>query len=249
MGGGGEWPDRGPAGSSELSLRKANAADLDAIADIIQAGWPDDPSCDYRYPGRKKYPDEFWTWTRREYQSYLEAQDKYVVLVMTAPVIEAIESEEGGGRPVAVGVWDVCVQKDSPPGSSMNFLCAFAISIFETRHFHHQHQDARIPFNAVDVKSLTATSSRSRPAPRRKSSTHPSLLRGTHPLCPRPFHEVWTAAAAPLGARYSSRLPPPRRRHAVVQLGTGRSAATRTRLGSDRGGEPDGEVAVRVSWV
>lgn len=102
MGGGTTWPER-------LTLREARLEDLEALVDIMQAGYPDDPGCGYKFPYREQYPDDYRTWTGRELQKYLEMSDKFAVMVMVTPE----------DRPVALGVWDVAVLIDGPERTSL----------------------------------------------------------------------------------------------------------------------------------
>ncbi|KAJ5115859.1 hypothetical protein N7456_000207 [Penicillium angulare] len=102
-----------PARNSEqLIMRPATKADLDSITWIVEGGFPDDPGCSYKYPYRAEYPADFWKWTRREYEEYLDQPEKYVTLVTTAPV-----SVDGGKtvthKPVSLAVWDISVETKS----------------------------------------------------------------------------------------------------------------------------------------
>ncbi len=100
-------------GSNELILRRATKADLDDITRVAQAGFPDDPEFNYRFPYRHKFPEDNWKWTRREYAEYLEQPQKFAVLVVTAPVVEDGRTRD---RPIALAVWDMAVLKESTSG-------------------------------------------------------------------------------------------------------------------------------------
>ncbi|KAK4145294.1 acyl-CoA N-acyltransferase [Dichotomopilus funicola] len=95
MGGGEFPPDR------RLTLRKATLADLDDLTTVAQAGFPDDPEFDYRFPFRHEFPEDNRYWVHQEYREYLEQPDKYAVVVITA--------EDNDNRPVALSVWDLNV--------------------------------------------------------------------------------------------------------------------------------------------
>lgn len=99
----------------QLALRKARPSDLDAITDTAVAGWPDDPGCDYKFPYRKEYPDDFWRWTRVECESYLSKGDKFAVMVV-------VNDED---RAIAFGIWDLAVYIDSEgrTSRSFSFIC------------------------------------------------------------------------------------------------------------------------------
>jgi hypothetical protein len=102
--------------NNSLSLRPATKADLDAIASVVKAGFPDDPGCDYKFPYRNDFPDDFWKWTRLEYEEYLNQPEKFAVLVVTTPITNA----EGAviDTVIAIGVWDLAVLQKSKGGGS-----------------------------------------------------------------------------------------------------------------------------------
>ncbi|KAF3768123.1 hypothetical protein M406DRAFT_253529 [Cryphonectria parasitica EP155] len=99
------------APSGPISIRPADKKDLDNITDIVKAGFPDDPGCDYKYPFRDKYPDDFWKWTRRDHEAYIDQPEKFVVLVATQPVAgdERGQDQTIVDRPIAYAVWDTAV--------------------------------------------------------------------------------------------------------------------------------------------
>jgi hypothetical protein len=102
----GLWMAAQPNDSGAFSLRAATEADLDDIANVAIAAFPDDPEFDYRFPYRKDYPEDNWKWTRREYQGYLAQPSKYAVLV----AVTDVATEKGTiSRAIALGVWDVAV--------------------------------------------------------------------------------------------------------------------------------------------
>ncbi|KAF4987083.1 hypothetical protein FDECE_15606 [Fusarium decemcellulare] len=111
MGGG---PDSVPPVHEPLSIRWATKADLDAITWVVQHGFPDDPGCTYKFPRRDEFPEDFWKWTRLEYDEYLNQPDKFVTLVVTAPV----PSDTGAvvDRPISIGVWDVAPETKAAGG-------------------------------------------------------------------------------------------------------------------------------------
>ncbi|OTB09305.1 hypothetical protein M426DRAFT_315877 [Hypoxylon sp. CI-4A] len=90
-------------------MRAATKADLDAITWIVVGGFPDDPGCNYKFPYRTEYPDDFRKWTRLEYEGYLNQPDKYASLVTTAPVLAEGRVIQ---KPIAIGIWDVSACKD-----------------------------------------------------------------------------------------------------------------------------------------
>jgi hypothetical protein len=99
--------------ANKLTLRAATKADLDDITDVVQAGFPDDPEWDYRFPYSEKYPEDNRKWTRREYDEYLEQPDKYAVLAATAPV----ETDgKTSSKVIALAVWDISVLTKSTGG-------------------------------------------------------------------------------------------------------------------------------------
>lgn len=105
-----------------LAMRAATKADLDAITRVVQVSFPDDPGCNYKFPYRYEYPEDFWKWTRLEYEEYLDQPEKFAVNVVTAPV-----TEFGGvvvDEPIAIGIWDIAVETKSTGGGEHLFLLA-----------------------------------------------------------------------------------------------------------------------------
>jgi len=97
-----------------LAIRPATKADLDGITRVVEAGSQDDPSCHYKYPFRASYPDDFWKWTRLEYEEYLNQPEKYASLVVTAPVSGTDGKVDD--KIIAIGVWDLAVETKSTGG-------------------------------------------------------------------------------------------------------------------------------------
>lgn len=107
-----------------LTLRAARKGDLDAITRIVQAGFPDDPGCDYKFPYRYQYLDDFRYWTRLEYEEYLDQPEKFAVLVVTTPAAEQGEAaNEPADEPIAIGVWDIAVETNSTGGGTHSRPC------------------------------------------------------------------------------------------------------------------------------
>ncbi|RYP55595.1 hypothetical protein DL771_012349 [Monosporascus sp. 5C6A] len=106
---------------SDLQLRRATGADLDNLTKIAQAGFPDDPEWNYRFPYRYKHPEDNWKWTRKEYEEYLDQPGKYSVLLATLPAEQCTDrndSSDGDAHrtnriSIALAVWDVSVTKMS----------------------------------------------------------------------------------------------------------------------------------------
>jgi hypothetical protein len=95
-------------GDETLTMRAATKADLDGITEVVQAGFHgDNKHRSYGYPYRHDYPDDYWKWTRLEYEEYLDQPDKFVVLVVTAMI--SGDGSEVDDRVIAIGVWDVAV--------------------------------------------------------------------------------------------------------------------------------------------
>ncbi|KAF3025623.1 hypothetical protein E8E14_012994 [Neopestalotiopsis sp. 37M] len=112
--------------ANSIIVKVATIDDLDDLTKIAQAGFPDDPEFDYRFPRRRKYPEDNWLWTRKEYEGYLNQPDKYAVLLATLPANES--GEQNGDHKqgpdlnrsqpisVALAVWDTAVTIDSQVG-------------------------------------------------------------------------------------------------------------------------------------
>ncbi|KAK6212665.1 hypothetical protein LQW54_005087 [Pestalotiopsis sp. IQ-011] len=111
---------------SSITVKLATIDDLDDLTRIAQAGFPDDPEFDYRFPYRKQFPDDNWDWTKQEYKEYLKQPNKYSVLLATLPPIEEEDKREQKlerSRPisVALAVWDVQVNTASLGGGLSSF--------------------------------------------------------------------------------------------------------------------------------
>jgi hypothetical protein len=99
---------------TEHRIRAAKKEDLIDIVRIVDAGFPDDPEVDYRFPHRNEYPEDYLHWTRREYENYIERPDKYV-----CQLAEVLIESEGvlSWKAAAVAVWDVAPMiEDKTPG-------------------------------------------------------------------------------------------------------------------------------------
>jgi ribosomal protein S18 acetylase RimI-like enzyme len=109
-------------GSAPFIIRTARLTDLDAITRVAQAGFPDDPEFNYRFPYRLEYPKDHWKWTRCEYEGYLKQPEKYAVVVAATPDAE--------DKPVAVSVWDIAVKITSTGGGIISdFSCPLTLRL------------------------------------------------------------------------------------------------------------------------
>ena len=107
-------PDKhAPEPDGKFTLRKANKSDLEDITTVAQAGFPDDPEFDYRFPKRDKYPEDNRKWIRREYQAYLEQPEKFTVMIITTPVEK---DGQVASRAIALAVWDMAVLTEATGG-------------------------------------------------------------------------------------------------------------------------------------
>lgn len=101
-------PERGDVIRSHdgCVVHAAAKNNLDDITQIHIAGFTEEPDVHYRYPLRHQYPEDHWKWTRKEYESYLEQPQKFVLHVVEAP-------SEADGRvfmkPFGLAVWDIAV--------------------------------------------------------------------------------------------------------------------------------------------
>jgi GNAT superfamily N-acetyltransferase len=154
----------------QLTLRLATKADLDAIVRIVWASFPDDPGCNYKFPYRDQYPDDFTSWTRREYEAYLDQPDKFATWVVTAAIpsshslhgatgtnTASAPAERGAAeQPIAIGVWDVNVlaKSESPDRgiderhdanrSHMRAYAAAMTRAFSNHFAHHGGQQLHL---------------------------------------------------------------------------------------------------------
>ncbi|KAM7186442.1 hypothetical protein V8F33_011835 [Rhypophila sp. PSN 637] len=94
--------------ASAFTLRGATEKDLDDITRVHVEGFTEEPQVIYCYSYRHEYPDDYWSWTKREYAEYLQQPSKYVV-----HVIEASVPDEVAGlvvaKPVGVALWNIAV--------------------------------------------------------------------------------------------------------------------------------------------
>ena len=107
-----------PVGADNLTLRTATKADLDGLTRVAQAGFPDDPEWNYRFPHRKEFPEDNWKWTRREYEEYLDQPEKYAVLVVTLKAAVEIDGKVES-KLAALAVWDISVLTESTGGGKV----------------------------------------------------------------------------------------------------------------------------------
>lgn len=101
-----------------MELRTATADDLDSLADIACAAFPEDPQWDYRFPRRREYPQDNWMCTRQMYNRFLtDSEDNnYLVKVITSQSNE----DDRIVKPVALAVWELQYIKEGaiPRGMS-----------------------------------------------------------------------------------------------------------------------------------
>lgn len=114
--------------ANSIVVKVATIDDLDELTKIAQAGFPDDPEFDYRFPYRQNYPEDNWSYTREEYEGYLNQPDKYAVLLATLPAANQKSDEQNGDHKqdpeldrsqpisVALAVWDLAVTIESQVG-------------------------------------------------------------------------------------------------------------------------------------
>ena len=88
-----------------MSMRAAQASDLDAITWISVAATPTDPLCDYRYPYRKQYPEDFQGFSRICLSEFLAEATTGSTLFM---VYEAPSMEDRTIRKVvSYAIWEL----------------------------------------------------------------------------------------------------------------------------------------------
>src|SRR5687768_16652244 len=88
--------------------RTGRPGDVDAIAEIIALTAAQDPSCDYRWPLRDEFLDDFSADCLQKARQYL---DNYVVVVYEVPVAATDGSE--ASLVIAFSCWNPVL----PPGS------------------------------------------------------------------------------------------------------------------------------------
>jgi GNAT superfamily N-acetyltransferase len=93
-----------------FTLRVATKNDLDAITRIHIKGFTEEPYIHYCFPLRDEYPKDYWKWTRKEYQNYLEQPQKFLVHVLDAPC----ESDgEATIETIGLAIWNLAVLKEA----------------------------------------------------------------------------------------------------------------------------------------
>lgn len=101
-----------PSLRKSFLLRNAVKDDLDSITDLHRDGFTEEPYELYCYPGREKYPGDYWKYTRKEYESYLAQPEKYVVQVID---YEDEDREEAVKQVAGLALWNVAVKCKSEP--------------------------------------------------------------------------------------------------------------------------------------
>ena len=95
-----------PLGSAgKMSIREAQASDLDAITWISVAATPTDPLCDYRYPYREQYPEDFQRFSRIRLNEFLAeaATGSSLIMVYEAPSLE----DPSIRKVISYAIWDL----------------------------------------------------------------------------------------------------------------------------------------------
>lgn len=94
----------------DFTLRDATKSDLDDITRIHVEGFEEEPLVKYCYPLRHQYPDDYWKWTRKEYENYIDQPQKYRVHV----VDDAHQSNDRSALKVmGLAVWDISVTTEA----------------------------------------------------------------------------------------------------------------------------------------
>lgn len=83
-------------------LRSATKDDLNDITRIHVEGFTEEPYDNYCFPYRDRYPEDYFKWTRFEYENYIEQPQKFLVHVL-------VGSAEWGDRPIGLAVWNLAV--------------------------------------------------------------------------------------------------------------------------------------------
>tara|TARA_R110002003_G_scaffold96_23_gene7608 strand:+ start:4059 stop:4442 length:384 start_codon:yes stop_codon:yes gene_type:complete len=93
--------------SPDYTIRAATKDDLDDITHVHKVGFVVEPEALYRYPLRNEYPEDYFKWTRKEYEYMLEQPEKFVVHVIDG---SSGDQNEKAKKPVALAVWNVAVE-------------------------------------------------------------------------------------------------------------------------------------------
>ena len=95
----------------DFTVRAAKKNDLDDMTQIHVDAFAEEALEQYMYPLRKQYPEDYWKWTRKEYESFLEQPQKFVVHILETPYAAPDGSIDV--KPVGFAVWDIAVLLDS----------------------------------------------------------------------------------------------------------------------------------------
>lgn len=86
-----------------ITVRFAQASDIEALTQIGIAAFPFEPQWPYRYPHRKQYPEEHYKHTKIRYTEWLAAATakQCMIMVAEAPSIEDLAVR----KVVALSIW------------------------------------------------------------------------------------------------------------------------------------------------
>ena len=87
-----------------MAIRAANLSDIEKVLEVVLSAAPYDPQWDYRFPYRKKYPEEHLKYTKLLIECFLDQTwDDWQVMVVEAPSLEDCNVT----TIVSISVWDV----------------------------------------------------------------------------------------------------------------------------------------------
>jgi ribosomal protein S18 acetylase RimI-like enzyme len=107
---------------SNISIRHAEASDLDALTRIGIAAFPYEPQWPYRYPFAADFPEDHWTFTRNRYSEWLDAAKMGDCAIIVAEISSL--DDPSARKVVSLSIWriprfdgirsnDKCLKPDS----------------------------------------------------------------------------------------------------------------------------------------
>lgn len=102
----------------DFVMRDARKDDLDDVTRIHVEGFEVEPLDNYCYPLRDEFPEDYWKWTKKDYENYLDQPHKYKV-----HVLEGAHNNDAGDKVKLMGlaVWDISVTTERSGAGTRTF--------------------------------------------------------------------------------------------------------------------------------
>ena len=91
--------------ATNWTIRRAVAADVDALTWIAIHAFPHDPQWIYRYPHAQEYPEDHQKYTKLRYREWLAANDgpHCIIMVAECPILE----DPRVNKVAALSIWRI----------------------------------------------------------------------------------------------------------------------------------------------